>query len=126
MCPTGLCRRTMPSAAAPHGHVGQRLARLRRSKPDRPARLSHARHAANGDVLPTLLVDGHVAGVWRATDEGIEATAFHRLAEGDWTGLDNEARALLRFLAERDPMPYRRFAHWWAKLPRAEIRVLGR
>ena len=33
----------------------------------------------NGDVLPTLLVDGHVAGVWRPVDGGIEATAFHRL-----------------------------------------------
>jgi Winged helix DNA-binding domain len=80
----------------------------------------------NGDVLPTLLVDGQVAGVWRTTDEGIEATAFHRLAEGDWTGLDEEARALRRFLAERDATPYRRFAHWWAKLPSAEIRILGR
>lgn len=30
----------------------------------------------NGDVLPTLLVDGYVAGVWRSVEEGIEATAF--------------------------------------------------
>lgn len=33
----------------------------------------------NGDVLPTLLVDGYVAGVWRPVDGGIEATAFHDL-----------------------------------------------
>jgi hypothetical protein len=31
----------------------------------------------NGDVLPTVLVDGYVAGVWRAVPEGIEAIAFH-------------------------------------------------
>ena len=28
----------------------------------------------NGDVLPTLLVDGYVAGVWRPVEGGIEAT----------------------------------------------------
>ncbi len=33
---------------------------------------------SNGDVLPTLLVDGYVAGVWRPVEGGIEATAFHR------------------------------------------------
>ena len=30
----------------------------------------------NGDVLPALLVDGYVAGVWRPVDGGIEATAL--------------------------------------------------
>jgi len=30
----------------------------------------------NGDVLPTLLVDGYVAGVWRPVEAGIEAAAF--------------------------------------------------
>ena len=38
----------------------------------------------NGDVLPTLLVDGFVAGVWRPVEGGIEATAFHRLSDDDW------------------------------------------
>jgi hypothetical protein len=33
----------------------------------------------NGDVLPTLLVDGQVAGVWRTAGDGIEATSFHSL-----------------------------------------------
>ena len=36
----------------------------------------------NGDVLPTLLVDGYVAGVWRPVEGGIEATAFRRLPAG--------------------------------------------
>ena len=78
----------------------------------------------NGDVLPTLLVDGHVAGVWRPVDGGIEATAFHRLSDEAWGGLATEARALLAFLADRDPSVYRRYAHWWTKLPSAETRVL--
>jgi hypothetical protein len=80
----------------------------------------------NGDVLPTLLVDGFVAGAWRPAEGGIEATAFHRLGDDAWDGLEAEARALLAFLAGRDPAVYRRYAHWWDKLPRAEVRVLGR
>jgi hypothetical protein len=80
----------------------------------------------NGDVLPTLLVDGYVAGVWRPIEGGIEATAFHRLSDEAWAGLEAEARALVAFLADRGPTPYRRFGHWWTKgLPSAEVRVLG-
>jgi Winged helix DNA-binding domain len=78
----------------------------------------------NGDVLPTLLVDGYVAGVWRPVEGGIEATAFHRLPKAAWTGLAAEAGALSAFLADRDPAVYRRYAHWWAKLPSAQVRVL--
>ena len=40
----------------------------------------------NGDVLPTLLVDGYVAGVWRAVEDGIEATAFRKLSHEAWAG----------------------------------------
>ena len=79
----------------------------------------------NGDVLPTLLVDGYVAGVWRPVDGGIEATAFHRLSDEAWTGLEAEARALVGFLADRDPTVYRRYAHWWARLSSAaDVRLL--
>jgi hypothetical protein len=79
----------------------------------------------NGDVLPTLLVDGHVAGVWRPVEGGIEATAFHRLDDEAWRGLAAEAGALVAFLADRQPIVYRRFAHWWTKgMPGAEVRVL--
>ncbi len=46
----------------------------------------------NGDVLPTLLVDGYVAGVWRPAEGGIEATAFHKLSKEAWRGLATEAR----------------------------------
>jgi hypothetical protein len=80
----------------------------------------------NGDVLPTLLVDGYVAGVWRPLDGGIEATAFHKLDDAAWQGLAAEARALVAFLAQREPIVYRRFVHWWTKgLPAAEVRILG-
>ncbi|MEU6351857.1 winged helix DNA-binding domain-containing protein [Streptomyces sp. NPDC047072] len=81
----------------------------------------------NGDVLPTLLVDGRVAGVWRpAEDGGIEATAFHDLTPEAWDGLAEEARSLTALLTDRDPRAYSRFAHWWGKLPDAEVRILGR
>lgn len=79
----------------------------------------------NGDVLPTLLVDGYVAGVWRPVEGGIEATAFHRLDDEAWRGLAAEAGALVAFLADREPTVYRRYAHWWTKeMPSAEVRLI--
>lgn len=78
----------------------------------------------NGDVLPTLLVDGRVAGVWRATDAGIEIGAFHPLADDQWADLAGEASALVAFLADRDPLVYRRYGHWWLKgLPIVQSRT---
>jgi hypothetical protein len=87
----------------------------------------HRKHVtrSNGDVLPTLLVDGFVAGVWRVVDERIEATAFEPLPDEAWAGLETEARALLEFLRTRDTAIYRRYARWWEQLPAAEVRVLG-
>ncbi|MFI6374281.1 winged helix DNA-binding domain-containing protein [Streptomyces sp. NPDC050546] len=78
----------------------------------------------NGDVLPTLLVDGRVAGVWRAIDGGIEATAFHDLPPTTWDGLAEEAASLTRLLTDRDTEPYRRYHHWWPKLPAGHVRLL--
>lgn len=80
---------------------------------------------SNGDTLPTLLVDGHVAGVWRPVDDGIEATAFQALDDDTWAGLEAEAQALRAFLAPREPAVYRRYARWWDGLPGTEVRVLG-
>ncbi|MFF8683445.1 winged helix DNA-binding domain-containing protein [Streptomyces sp. NPDC015237] len=75
----------------------------------------------NGDVLPCLLVDGRVAGVWRAVDGGLELTAFHKLGKAAWRGVTEEAEKLLALLADRDPAVYRRYGHWWEKgLPGAE------
>lgn len=79
----------------------------------------------NGDVLPTLLVDGYVVGVWRPLEHGIEATAFHPLTSDVWAGLDAEARALRSFLADREPLVYSRYARWWQGFEGAAIRILG-
>jgi hypothetical protein len=79
---------------------------------------------SNGDVLPTLLVDGYVAGVWRPVDGRIEATAFHRLSEDVWEGLATEARLLVTFLVDREPTVYRRYDRWWTNLPSTEVRLL--
>ncbi|MEV4165792.1 winged helix DNA-binding domain-containing protein [Nonomuraea dietziae] len=78
----------------------------------------------NGDVLPTLLVDGYVAGVWRPAGDGIEATAFHPLPGRVWDELAAEAQALAALLAEREPELYRRYDRWWSDLPGAEVRIL--
>lgn len=80
----------------------------------------------NGDVLPTLLVDGYVAGVWRPIEGGIEATAFHCLPDDVWERLAAEARSLVMFLADREPKVYRRYGHWRSKLPGVEARLLPR
>ncbi|MFD8543074.1 winged helix DNA-binding domain-containing protein [Streptomyces sp. NPDC059649] len=82
---------------------------------------------SNGDVLPTLLVDGYVAGVWRPVDGGIEATAFHALPAAAWDGLAAEARSMTALLADRETEVYRRFHHWWGKLAlpgEAQVRLL--
>lgn len=55
---------------------------------------------------------------------GIEATAFHPLTEESWEGLAAEARALVAFLADREPEVYRRYGHWWNHLPDATVRLL--
>lgn len=79
----------------------------------------------NGDVLPTLLVDGYVAGVWRPTAGGIEATAFRELSPATWDGLAAEAQSLRAFLGDREAEVYSRYHHWWAKLPGGgEVRML--
>lgn len=80
---------------------------------------------SNGDVLPAVLVDGFVAGVWRPVEAGIEVTAFHRLGAEAWRGIEAEARALIAFLAPREPRIYGRYARWWAGLPEAEVRMVG-
>ncbi|MEU2675069.1 winged helix DNA-binding domain-containing protein [Streptomyces sp. NPDC007164] len=78
----------------------------------------------NGDVLPTLLVDGYVAGVWRPVDGGIEAAAFHSLSPATWGGLAAEAQSMRALLDDREAEVYSRYHHWWAKLPETEMRML--
>lgn len=80
----------------------------------------------NGDVLPTVLVDGYVAGVWRPRAGGIEVTAFHALGDDDWDGIEREARGLLAFLTGREGAVYERFGHGWSRLPGAQVRQFAR
>ncbi|MGZ3146506.1 winged helix DNA-binding domain-containing protein [Lentzea chajnantorensis] len=79
----------------------------------------------NGDTLPTLLVDGYVAGVWRPLADGsIEMTAFHALKEDDWAALAVEASAVREFLGDREPQVYKRYGRWWSGLPAHDVRTV--
>ena len=79
----------------------------------------------NGDALPTVLVDGVVRGVWRATADAIEVRAFEPLDDATLVDLDHEARHLRRFLAEREPTVFSRFGHWWDRLPDGPTITIG-
>ncbi len=79
----------------------------------------------NGDVLPTLLVDGKVAGVWRVLDGTVEATAFRPLTRSAWRGLAAEAERLMQLLGDREPAMFQRYHHWWRRLPDGEVRILA-
>ena len=80
----------------------------------------------NGDVLPTLLVDGYVCGVWRPVEAGIEAAtssircptrAWHDLAARgpEPPGAPGRPRARARTAAG--------FGRWWPTLPPGESRL---
>jgi hypothetical protein len=71
----------------------------------------------NGDVLPTVLVEGLVRGVWRASSDAIEVRALEPLDDATMNALDAEARDLRRLLAEREPAVFSRFGRWWDQLP---------
>jgi len=78
----------------------------------------------NGDILPTLLVDGYVAGVWQVVDGVVEAKALRSISDSDWDGLATEA-ADLRPLLDRDPNLFSRYRRWWPKIEALETRVLN-
>ncbi len=75
----------------------------------------------NGDVLPTLLVDGYVAGVWRAVQDGIEATAFHLWMASHGRGSRPKRGRWCRCWRIANLEVYGRYHHWWAKLAGAEL-----
>ena len=82
----------------------------------------------NGDLLPTVLVDGFVAGVWRPAPDGpgIEVTALTTFDDDAWAALDSEATALDAFLTTRERAIYRRHQNWWKDLPATDVRTVGR
>lgn len=55
---------------------------------------------ANGDVAPTFLVDGLVAGMWRAVKGRVVLEPFQKLSRADRAELEEEAARLEAFLAD--------------------------
>jgi len=79
----------------------------------------------NGDVLPTVVVDGLVRGVWRASTDAIEVRALEPLDDATLASLDEEARDLRRLLADREPAVFSRFGRWWDRLPDGPTITIG-
>lgn len=73
----------------------------------------------NGDVLPTFLVDGRVAGFWWAEPDGdgsrIVLEPFGRLAAADRSALETEAAGLAAFVGPREPAVYARYRNSGAR-----------
>ena len=87
----------------------------------------HRQHVIrrNGDVLPTVLVDGLVRGVWRASTDAIEIRALEPLDDATLNSLDEQARDLRRLLADREPAVFSRFGRWWDRLPDGPTITIG-
>jgi len=79
----------------------------------------------NGDVLPTVLVDGLVRGVWRASADAIEVRALDPLDDATLDDLDHEARELRGLLADREPAVFSRLGGWWDRLPDGPTITIG-
>lgn len=79
----------------------------------------------NGDVLPTVWVDGHVAGIWRVTPDGVEVHPLEPISEEAWGALEAEASALAETILSRDPSIFGRYDHWWEKEPPRGRRLLA-
>jgi hypothetical protein len=69
--------------------------------------------AKNGDVLPTILVDGRVAGFWWAELDGgrtrVVLEPFGRLEQDDLQALEAEAERLARFVEPHEPRVFARY-----------------
>jgi hypothetical protein len=71
--------------------------------------------APNGDVLPTFLLDGHVAGLWWAEATSPEAhpdvvfEPFREISARERRQLEREGARLAEFLAGRDPSVFARY-----------------
>jgi hypothetical protein len=70
--------------------------------------------AVNGDTYPTFLVDGRVAGLWWAADDGggrvrLDLEPFRPLGAADRRALEAEAERVATFVAPVDPRLYARY-----------------
>lgn len=79
----------------------------------------------NGDLLPTVWVDGYVAGIWRVTSDGVEVHLLEPIPEVAWSALEKEAWMLAGTILSRDPTLFSRYDHWWEKEPAYGRRVLS-
>jgi hypothetical protein len=79
---------------------------------------------ANGDFLATFMVDGRVAGLWRAdlVDGRTKVTPlpFEPLAPEVEAEVAQEAARLERFIEPLEPAVYSRYANTWLKQRRSE------
>ncbi|MEM7091649.1 MAG: winged helix DNA-binding domain-containing protein [Actinomycetota bacterium] len=71
----------------------------------------------NGDVLPTVLVDGKVVGVWAPGPDSVEIGALEPISPEAREAVENEARLLLSVIADRGHDIVGRTGSWWPKLP---------
>jgi hypothetical protein len=69
--------------------------------------------AKNGDVAPTVLVDGWVAGIWWAESDGshtrIVVEPFAGLPRSTTRALEDEAERLAAFVGPLEPSVYSRY-----------------
>ncbi len=79
----------------------------------------------NGDVLPTVLVDGYVGGVWRPTENGIEISSLNDWPPQVWDQVEEEAISLWELISGRDPWAYRRHYRWWDQIAAIKTRRLA-
>jgi len=73
----------------------------------------------NGDFLPTFMVDGRVAGLWRADVVNgrtrITTLPFEPIARAADRALQAEARRLAAFVEPIEPAVYKRYVNTWLK-----------
>jgi hypothetical protein len=74
----------------------------------------------NGDWLPTFLVDGYAAGLWRSEVSADGSTTirwqpFHKLPRAVDDRLVEEAERLAAFVQPLEPTVYKRYATTWMK-----------
>lgn len=69
----------------------------------------------NGDLLPTVLVGGKLAGVWKLKEGRFTFSALEEVTKEGLLSIEEEARRLSRQLSLKGESLYPRSLHWWEK-----------